>query len=231
LGAADVSAVLVTRGDVDLAPILEALPYDDIVVWDNSKRDSDFGAYGRYAAIDEAKNNVIYTQDDDCIVRCHDRLLAAWQEGTIVANMPAERTDYTDSVLVGWGSLFERHAPRTAFERYGRFYPMGDEDWYRVGADFVFPLLTPFKRVDFGFERLPYSRDAHRTFQQPGYEERKRMFLRRARRVRRLTSMPGQKEPSFRLGREALAWVDHSRAEFRVLRPRGAVRGLVRRLG
>ncbi len=31
--------MIVTRGDVDLAPVLESLLFDDVVVWDNSKRD------------------------------------------------------------------------------------------------------------------------------------------------------------------------------------------------
>ena len=48
-----VSAVLVTRGNVDMTAIVESLPFDDVVVWDNSIR-NDLGIYGRYAAIAEA---------------------------------------------------------------------------------------------------------------------------------------------------------------------------------
>ena len=35
---ADISAIIVTRGDVDLRDILDALPYQDVVIWDNSQR-------------------------------------------------------------------------------------------------------------------------------------------------------------------------------------------------
>jgi hypothetical protein len=184
LRPSDVSAVLVTRGNVDLTPILESLPFDDVVVWDNSRRGSDLAAYGRYAAIEEARHEIVYTQDDDCLVRRHDLLLRAWEDGRLVANMPAVRIDYLDTVLVGWGSLFERAAPRRAFELYGRYYPTDDEDFYRVGADFVFPMLTSSKRVDLGVEELHYARGAGRTYTEGGYLEKKRMYLEQARRVR-----------------------------------------------
>jgi hypothetical protein len=219
LRAAHVSAVLVTRGDVDLEPILASLPFADLVVWDNSQRERDLGAFGRYAAIAEAKHEVIYTQDDDLIVQRHDELLAAWEEGMVVANMPAWKTDYLDTVLIGYGSLFNRSAPQAAFERYARFYEIDDEDFYRIGADFVFPLLTPFKRGDFGIAELPYAHAADRTYRHPDYRQKKQMYLRQARRVRRLAS--GEKSGVGRLRQEALAWSDHARAELyaRVLGP------------
>lgn len=34
----DVVACIVTRGDVDLTPILDSLIFEDVVVWDNSIR-------------------------------------------------------------------------------------------------------------------------------------------------------------------------------------------------
>jgi hypothetical protein len=51
----DVSAIIVTRGDVDLTPIINTLPYQDVIVYDNCKR-HDFGIFGRYFAIREARN-------------------------------------------------------------------------------------------------------------------------------------------------------------------------------
>ena len=39
-------------------------PFTEIVVWDNSKR-PDLSVYGRYAAIEECKNDIIFTMDDD----------------------------------------------------------------------------------------------------------------------------------------------------------------------
>ena len=55
--------MLVTRGDVDLEPILATLPYEDVVVWNNAERPFDAKTYGRFCAIEEAKNEVVYFQD------------------------------------------------------------------------------------------------------------------------------------------------------------------------
>jgi hypothetical protein len=184
LRAHDVAAVLVTRGDVDLTPILDTLPYDEVVIWDNSRRSRDLAAYGRYEAIKEARAEVIYFQDDDCLVTCHERLLGAYEDGKLLANMPARRLDYTDTVLVGWGSLFRRDLPERAFARYADRYPTDDEQFRRIGADFIFPMLTPWKRVDFGFQDLPYHDSWGRTFQQAGYDSTKAEFLRRGRELR-----------------------------------------------
>ena len=72
-----VTPVLVTRGDVPLDEILATLPYGPPVIWDNSERPYDAGVFGRYAALSEVETPVVFVQDDDCLVRCHDVLLAA----------------------------------------------------------------------------------------------------------------------------------------------------------
>jgi len=81
----NVSAILVTRGNVDLAPIEASIPTEwELVVWDNGRRvvrtwaagrregfayaAEDVSVYGRYAAIEHASGDVIYVQDDDAIV-------------------------------------------------------------------------------------------------------------------------------------------------------------------
>mgnify|MGYP003694197939 CR=1 FL=1 len=45
----DVTACLVTRGDVDLTPILETLPYRNVIVWGPEREE--LHVYGRYMAI------------------------------------------------------------------------------------------------------------------------------------------------------------------------------------
>ena len=79
------TAVLVTRGDVDLTEIRHSLDacesIDEIVIWDNANGMSrwsdgeqtafraaeDLAVYGRYAGIAWATNPLIYVQDDDCL--------------------------------------------------------------------------------------------------------------------------------------------------------------------
>ena len=96
------SAIIVTRGNVDLAPVLESLPWEwEIVVWDNSHgyanrqppggRDwntwtsigrgpnaPDLSVYGRYAAIKYASHDLIYVQDDDVIVSDPQAIVDKW---------------------------------------------------------------------------------------------------------------------------------------------------------
>lgn len=86
----DVTAVIVTRGDCDLEPILASLIFDDVVIWNNEVA-IDYGAYGRYVAIrDHAKREVVYVQDDDCVVSGADqlRLVNAYEPGILAAMMP-----------------------------------------------------------------------------------------------------------------------------------------------
>lgn len=91
-----VTAVIVTRGDVDLTPVLDSLIFDDVIVWDNSREPFAIGewrngavtvgtrlaaqalapqrdlavdemTWGRALAAELATTNVVYSQDDDII--------------------------------------------------------------------------------------------------------------------------------------------------------------------
>lgn len=92
----NVSAIIVTRGDCDLQPILESLPEDwDRVVWDNSRGvyvngmklvtapARDLTVYGRYAAIGYASHDLIYVQDDDCIVSDPQAIVEEWERQAV----------------------------------------------------------------------------------------------------------------------------------------------------
>ncbi len=152
------SCVLVTKGDVDLSPILEGLPFEDVVIWDNSKRECDLKVYGRYAAISEAKHSVIYTQDDDCVVDA-EGVVSAYEPGYLVCNMPpAKRREYEvlapEIALVGWGACFDRDALH-AFARYRNQYEL-DELFYRE-CDRVFTALNPQKQIDVPFSHLSHA--------------------------------------------------------------------------
>jgi hypothetical protein len=162
-----------------MTPILESLPFDDIVVWDNSKR-TNHGVYGRYAAIKYAKNDLIYTQDDDCIVPALE-LVAEYQERERLCNMPGwKQAEYPHSSLVGWGAIFPAEDPWRAMTkfRYRAFenpdYQIGPE--YQQTSDVIFTTLRPFRRVDVGHTDLPYATAPNRMYHQPGhYTERDRV--------------------------------------------------------
>jgi hypothetical protein len=152
-----VSAIIVSRGNVDLRPVLGSLPEEwEQVVWNNSgasdggatvavrspgrsrrgsfDRCDDVGAdlsvYGRYAAIEHASGDVIFCQDDDCIVSDPRAIvdeyvalapIATAHPVSVVCNMPEpwrSNPFYTEHALVGFGAAFHRDAPARAFARY-----------------------------------------------------------------------------------------------------------------
>ena len=206
----NVSAIIVTRGDVNLDLVVASLPEEwEVLIWNNGERRlfrrafgtllariitghseglPDLGAYGRYAAIEYAKHDVIYFQDDDCIVMPDDleRLTESYEPDVLSALMPPSRVDYTDTVLIGWGALFDRHLPEFAFARWTHAGHLAQthRDFNVIGADFVFPMLTPHKRIDGEHEDLPWAHAPNRTWSLPGYEKTKQWFLREARAVR-----------------------------------------------
>ncbi len=187
-----VSVVIPTRGDVDMAPVLDSLRmFDEVLVWDNSKRE-DLSVYGRYAMIAEARNDLILTQDDDVVVNNPEAIAKEWvlqstklphigQYQGVVCNMPPEfRHDgYTDSALVGFGAAFHRDAPARAFRRYeeamlGQDY---DEGWFHRTCDVVFTTLTPRVLVDVTKVDREFASDDTRMWRQADhYGERVRML-------------------------------------------------------
>ncbi len=187
-----VCAVLVTRGDVDLAPILETLPYGEVVIYDNSRRSFDWKVYGRYVAIAETQKPVIYFQDDDCLVTCHEALLEVYEPDVVVGNMldhhQPRLATYHDTTLLGWGALFDRGLPFKAFEQYGRFYPTDSEFKTGVGAETVFPMLSQTKTIIEGIEWLDQDgrvfQRPNRMWKQEGFYAERDFWLERAREVR-----------------------------------------------
>lgn len=169
MGVLNVSAIIVTRGDVDLGQVVASLPVEwEVLVWNNGeginlegglyKRVTDGGllarrvlgdgvhrnlsVYGRYAAIEYASNELIYVQDDDCLVSDPAAFPRLWElagsypwDGRtdepwgsdprdftdhIVCNMPAAfraRHFYDEHALVGFGAVFHRSLPATTWGR------------------------------------------------------------------------------------------------------------------
>lgn len=188
----EVSAVIVTRGDVDVAPVEDstrAAGIVDVVVWDNSRR-RDLGVYGRYAAIPLCLWDRLYVQDDDCIIDVA-KVIEQYEPGVVVANMPQSRWgDYPDSALVGWGAVFDRDLPDRAFERFScsDAFPETDDDWphglFHRECDTVFTALTPHRKIDVGFAHREFAETPGRMFKRPEHREQRDLMLQLARKVR-----------------------------------------------
>lgn len=208
----NVSACLVTRGNVDMQPVIDSLPRDwEIVLWSNGERMvwrsdgwaevcSDISVYGRYAAIEYASHDLIYVQDDDVIVSDPAAIVAEWCEASgrreplglpmaehIVANMPQEfRHDgYTDSCLVGFGACFHRDLPTRVFDR---FFDMGFEfEWseFNRTCDVVFTTLAPARvLVNVHKTNREFAEDPDRMYRQPEHVGGRKRMLELSRKVR-----------------------------------------------
>ena len=166
----EVSCIIPTRGNVDLTRVLESLPpFGEVIVADGS----DAGLYARYAAIDDASNGVIVTQDDDLIVTCWDKILEAYEPGTLVCNYPQP----WDIPWVARGAIFDWDLPGKAFARWEAAYGR-DRDFTHFQCDGVFALLTEtVKVIDYGSEDLPYCNDAGRISTESGWYDDKRPLI------------------------------------------------------
>ena len=157
---ASISAVIVTRGDVALEPIIASLPFDEIVIWDNSK-ELDRKVYGRYLGVDRTSTPYVYVQDDDAIVPAlalardfFDRD-GNFRKNVILANLPPEHKtvyDGTGTTLVGFGAIF--HRDLVNFEPYLDRY--GEDEFFWRECDRVFTGSNLFEEVFVGIEKLPH---------------------------------------------------------------------------
>lgn len=182
VNAADVTACLITRGDTDLTPILDTLPYGEILVWDTSRPDQKVA--GRYQLVSEASNPVVYLQDDDCVFRHHDELLESYEPGRLVANWGHGETPcgYDDVALVHGGALVDKDLPGLALARYLEHFPR-DDDFLRE-ADMIVGCLTPHTHLRLPYEILPLASHPSRMCNQSWQREKKMRVTNRARWIR-----------------------------------------------
>lgn len=140
----DITAILVTRGDQPemMQRIRESLIFDDVLVWDNSVRE-DRKTAGRYFALLEGTQSIVYFQDDDVIVpsSTQQRLVDAYMPGVVVANYGhGDNPDgYDDLPLVGCGAVLDADLPWQGLDRYLERFPLDEGFLYE--ADFIAGVL------------------------------------------------------------------------------------------
>lgn len=188
------SAVIVTRGNVDLTPVRDSLIFDDVVVCDNSTLPKDFMTYGRVVGAHLAKHPIVYSQDDDIIHTPEDqqRILDAYQPGILTGCMWPEWSDgakaqgipngYDDLVFMGSGSVYDRDLPAQAADRYLAHYPA--DNFFLLWADTIIGILAPTQALDIRFEALPEAEADYRMCNLPDAVEQKTEAIRRAREIR-----------------------------------------------
>jgi hypothetical protein len=187
ISARDVTACLVTRGDVDCGAILETLPYPNVLIWDARERDRE-DAYGmrvRWLCVAEAPTEVVYVQDDDCLFRHHDELLEAYRPGVIVSTYGhGENADGLEEFpLMHGGAIMDRDLAAPALERYLRYF-VPDEAFYRY-CDLIVGGLTPSDIVELPFEiDHEIAARPNRMAHMDGARELKHLIAERVRTVR-----------------------------------------------
>jgi hypothetical protein len=189
----NVSAVIVTKGNVDLTPILDSLIFDDVVIYDNSKR-LDCMTYGRVVGAREAKNAVIYSQDDDIIHSPENQIaiMDAYEEGVLTgcmwpdwsagAKLQGIENGYDDLVFPGSGSISDLWLWEQAIDDYLTEWP--DDDFFRLWCDTIIGVISPIKQLDLRFEALPCAEDDDRMANMDNAVALKTQAIMRARAVR-----------------------------------------------
>lgn len=165
----EVSAVLVTRGDVPMDKIYASIReagITDLVVWNNAARERDLACYGRYEAIKEARNEWIFQQDDDLVspvAALLDLVDPERDRWTIVANnRPNEEWP-----LTAIGCVFHRDLALDCFVPYTDTYGF-DEDFCRI-CDVVFAYRNAYRRVWLGYEDMPWQCAPNSMYLQPDH--------------------------------------------------------------
>ena len=144
---------------------------DEIIIWDNSK--SNIRMYGRYLCALEAKNETIYTQDDDCLVHNIPELFSLYNGTQIVNNMiegHLKSHATMNHTLLGWGSLFNRSWIKY-LNQYIRIYGMDDLFFSKTDRLFT-GLFGKWCSILGKIEQLPASGKSMAIHLQEGHKER-----------------------------------------------------------
>lgn len=167
---------------------LEGFPFiDEIRVWDNTRGENVIN-YGRYLAAMDARNETIYTQDDDCIIENVEELFSAYDAhgGKVLVNgMKRERMAFyrgQDSMM-GWGGFFER-SWIACLEHYVNKYGF-DHVFYRE-TDRIFTSLVRVKRQTMvaDVKDFPSAMAGHSLSLQSDHETMKALAIYRAKLIR-----------------------------------------------
>lgn len=163
--------------------VVQSLPSEwDVIVWNNAEAVADLAVYGRYAAIKAATTDIVYVQDDDCVLayESFDALAAAYEPGKIAANMPERfRPYYPDSCLIGFGAIFDKELPDRAFSRL----PSVPNDYLRT-CDVYFTALTERVIIDVPYQDREFASAPNRMWKQGDHVGSRNAALERARALR-----------------------------------------------
>jgi hypothetical protein len=173
-----ISACIPTRGDVDMRPIVDHLrqypEIDEVMICVSDT------PHTRYRLAVAARNEVVYTQDDDCLTDLRP-LIDEWarcprEMAFVNAMTTAHAAHYPGmQTLVGFGSIFLRQLAVRFIEDQRWEH---DELFYRE-ADRIFATIHPHFSVFPKIEILPYASAPNRYWKQPEHHATRAAMERR----------------------------------------------------
>ena len=164
-----VTAVLISwKRPQELEEIKEYLGHfdfiDEILVWKNTE-ERNIGVYGRYLMAKQAKNDIIYTQDDDCLIHNIPELFKAYDDTCIVSNLKKQHLKLYakyNHTLPGWGMMFNKKWI-SCLNKYIRVYGV-DEIFLRDTGRIFTGLFGNWKSILGDIEDLPSATDKKNGF-------------------------------------------------------------------
>lgn len=161
-----ITAVLITKDSVYPQEVLDSVkPHvDEIIVETNCP-----SIYRRYELAKHAKHNMVYVQDDDCIIDIE--LLKQAYNGHLtnfITSEHRESYEHTGITLVGWGTLF----PTKMLDFRPYLDVFGENPLFLSQTDRVFTYLNqPHNSIVVDVKHLPRATDDSRMSTQPDHWE------------------------------------------------------------
>lgn len=156
------TCVLITKKSEYPKEVLASLDFDEVLIETECP-----SIYRRYELALKAKNDLIYVQDDDCIV--DPQLIFEKYYGLITNAMTPhhfEAYKNTGITLVGWGAFFPKHM--IDFTKYLEKYPK--DDLFLSQTDRIFTYLNqPFNSIVMDIQHLPTAVEPGRMSTSPDH--------------------------------------------------------------
>lgn len=149
------SAILITREKTYPQEVLNSLPmFDEVIIETECPN-----IYRRYELAIQARGDIIYVQDDDCIIDVN-ALFQKYDGRLTYAITPHHLDFYKGSgiALIGYGAFFSKKM--VDFTRYFKDYSI--DPLFLSQADRVFSFLSPKNPVIMEIKNLPRATDKGR---------------------------------------------------------------------
>ena len=160
-----ISCVLITKFSEYPSIIMERLTcanfFDEILIRTESP-----SVYERYLLAKQARNEIIYVQDDDALVNYQVLFKSYNGQITNTMTLPFQsKYEEMGCTLVGWGCYFSK-SMLSVFDKYIEKY--GEDAHLLREADRIFTYLNkPFNTIMMPHEDLPRSKDDTAMWKEP----------------------------------------------------------------